>query len=68
MNNKKQYIAPQLTVVTFKTEQGYAASGESTGYSSTVLLDLFLLKTNSDYNVQAQEKWTERGDLFSWNQ
>lgn len=26
MEHKKEYIAPQLTVVTFRTEQGYAAS------------------------------------------
>lgn len=68
MNNKKQYSAPQLTVVTFKTERGYATSGEPTGYSPTALLNLFLLQTHSDYNVQAQQNWNERGDLFSWDQ
>ena len=26
METKKEYIAPELTVVTFKTERGYAAS------------------------------------------
>ena len=35
-NEKKQYEAPQLTVVTVKTEKGYAASGVTAtrdGYS-----------------------------------
>ncbi len=32
--NKKQYEAPQLTVVEFKTEQGFAASGVTATRSS----------------------------------
>ena len=28
-NNKKEYTAPQLTVVSFKNERGYAASNYS---------------------------------------
>lgn len=42
MENKKQYIAPELTVVTFKAERGFALSGP-TGYKETGLLDMFLL-------------------------
>lgn len=32
--NKKQYEAPHLTVVEFKTEQGFAASGVTATRSS----------------------------------
>lgn len=28
METKKEYIAPELTVVSFKTERGYAASNQ----------------------------------------
>ena len=30
--NKKAYLAPQLTAVSFKSERGFAASGPSTVY------------------------------------
>ena len=64
METKKQYIAPALTVVTFKVEQGYATS---TGLQSTSKLDLFTLAYEDDYNAQAQENWHESGNLFdSW--
>ena len=33
MEKKKTYEAPELTVVTFKTEKGYATSGEPLGLS-----------------------------------
>lgn len=61
---KKQYLAPELTVVTFKIEHGFINS--STGYQSTQMLDMFLLQSNEDYNDQAQENWHDGGDLFSW--
>lgn len=61
---KKQYLAPELTVVTFKIEQGFTAS--STGYQSTQMLDMFLIQSNEDYNDQAQENWHDGGELFSW--
>lgn len=61
---KKQYLAPELTVVTFKIEHGFTNS--STGYQSTQMLDMFLLQSNEDYNDQAQENWHDGGDLFSW--
>lgn len=61
---KKQYLAPELTVVTFKIEQGFTVS--STGYQSTQMLDMFLLQSDEDYNDQAQENWHDGGDFFSW--
>ena len=33
-NEKRPYEAPQLTVVSFKTERGYAASGDLTGLNN----------------------------------
>ena len=36
-NTKRPYEAPRLTVVRFKTERGYAASGELTGTNSIFL-------------------------------
>jgi hypothetical protein len=61
--NKKEYIAPILTVVTFKVEQGYATS-----YQSTTFLDLFTIEATQDYNDQAQENWHESSDFGDrWN-
>ena len=65
MEIKKQYIAPELTVVTFKVEQGFTASSP-TGFESTSLIDFFTLTQEADYNDQAQENWHESGDFFSW--
>ena len=52
--NKKKYIKPELTVVSFKTEQGFASSGSIT----------FTIEQNELYNEQCQEKWTDGGNLF----
>ena len=55
---KKHYIAPTLTVVTFKPERGYAGS--------IALLSLFQAE-HDDYNTYNQENWDEEGSLFgSW--
>lgn len=59
---KKQYIAPQLTVVTFKAEQGYV---NSTLTQTTIFL--YLLRTEGNYNFNsAQEEWKEGGNMLSW--
>lgn len=54
---KKQYEAPQLTVVAFKTESGYAASLNyltlglwTSGLSSDV-------DGLQDYTVQSEDNW-----------
>ena len=49
---KKEYIAPQLTVVSFKSERGYAMS------NGTPLADFFQLFDCAD-EQQVQESWTE---------
>lgn len=43
-----------MTVVSFKTEQGFASSGSIT----------FTIEQNELYNEQCQEKWTDGGNLF----
>ena len=61
MNTKKEYIAPTLTVVSFKMEQGYAMS------SVRLFQDLILFGDDYDddyYNTQAQEIWEEDDNYF----
>ena len=60
----KKYITPTLTVVTFKAEQGFAASGDA-----QMFLDLSIFGSKEGYNNQAQQNWQEEenGSLFgSW--
>ena len=66
METKKTYIAPQLTVVSFKAEQGYSHSAVS---SMRLFQDASLDAINDDYNSNNQENWHEYnsgGDFFSW--
>ena len=59
----KKYITPTLTVVTFKAEQGFAASGDAKKF-----LDLSIFELTAGYNNQAQQNWQEEsGSLFSWD-
>ena len=61
MHSKKQYIAPTLTVVTFKTERGYQASG----------LQVFKVFSNiATPGVEiasSQEDWDATENLFGDN-
>lgn len=61
MNTKKEYVAPTLTVVTFKVEQGFAASTEFRLFQD---FQLFYEDYDDDYNNQAQENWTEQDNYF----
>jgi hypothetical protein len=54
METKKTYIAPQLTVVSFKAEQGYSLSAAS---SMRLFQDASLDAINDDYNSSNQENW-----------
>lgn len=60
---RKKYITPTLTVVAFKAEQGFAASGDAQKF-----LDLSIFGSKEGYNNQAQQNWNEEGEnLFgSW--
>ena len=59
MKTKENYIAPELTVVTFKVEQGFTASGN--GMQS--LISLFI-QAEPEYNSQAQQNWQEENSIF----
>lgn len=60
METKKEYIAPELTVVTFKTERGYAASN---------LAALSVLSTLIGLNTGSMETWSfdENDNTFDDN-
>ena len=63
MNTKKEYKAPELTVVTFKSERGYAGSINLALFTS-------LLAGGSDtYQMEEYEtgnSWSQGTDEF-WN-
>lgn len=60
MDTKKEYIAPNLTVVSFKMEQGYAVS------DVRLFQDFILFNEDYDdkYNTQSQEIWESGGNYF----
>ena len=60
MKSKKQYIAPELTVVSFKAERGYALSG---GIERSIF-DFHLLDPDDGYNSQSQQNWQEEESFF----
>lgn len=60
--NKKQYESPHLTVVEFKTEQGFAASGGVSNYNNNSSESWFDGLTGggsgvSDYSNNSSEGW-----------
>ncbi len=57
-NDKKQYMAPQLTVVTFRAERGYASSI----ISSVSLWESPEAEQMESYNQR--EGWTSGSDGF----
>ena len=58
--NKKQYTTPTLTVVTFKTERGYAQSSLSaTKFRLNSLLGLV-----NPTVISTQEGWGDEVNLF----
>lgn len=61
METKKEYTAPELTVVTFKTERGYAASNP--------LAALSVLSTLIGLNTGSMETWSfdENDNTFDDN-
>ena len=65
MKSNKEYLAPELTVVEFKAEKGYANSpgGEQP------FIQRLLFGGNADgYNDQGQEEWSTDNETFgnSW--
>ena len=66
METKKEYIAPELTVVSFKTERGYAASNPFAAFK--------LLTSLVGMNSGNMEEWnfdqnddTFGDDAISWS-
>ena len=60
MNTKKEYIAPTLTVVSFKMEQGYAASGLRLFQDD----ERFHQDFDLGFSNQSQEIWTEDNSSY----
>lgn len=54
---KQQYQAPQLTVVSFRIERGFAASGTP--------LESMMLLFDSEHDAQQQESWSEHSTWSS---
>lgn len=57
--DKEKYIAPDLCVVTFKLEQGFAFSNNGYGPDESFLGLIRLMEEDEGYNAQGQENWTE---------
>ena len=60
METKKQYIAPQLTVATFKVEQGYATST----LSMLSFWDISLLSTGQVEDYTLHDNWTTGSEFW----
>lgn len=58
-NKKKTYEAPRLTVVTFKTERGYATSGgvQSVWVGAWIGVGEANIDGMQDYNVLSNATW-----------
>lgn len=54
---KKPYEAPQLTVVTFKAERGYASSGLSFSIGQWIWDDGSNVDGVNDYTVEDNQYW-----------
>ena len=67
METKKEYIAPELTVVSFKVERGSAASGDNP-YAALQILNAFtgLSGGNIETFTFDQTDQTFDGSGFSW--
>lgn len=62
MDTKKEYLAPELTVVSFKTERGYAASNQP--------LSQLVQALSAAFNVYGIQTWEDEIDVSSsseWN-
>ncbi len=68
---KKEYIAPALTVVTFRQERGYALSGEPQGTPRTGFLELMLMDNNDNYRetetFSTHDTWTQSNGNAFWD-
>lgn len=67
MKTKKQYIAPEMTVVTFRAERGYAQSGGLQS-NATSVFSVMVGSNNFIENISTGEAWTSDNETFgdSW--
>lgn len=63
METKKEYMAPELTVVSFKTERGYAASNPV----NQLLQTLSALAGFNAFGIQEWEEVDVPTDGGDWN-
>ena len=61
MENKKKYLSPQLTVVTFKAERGYTLST----LTNISLWDISQLATGQVEDYTLHDDWTTGSEF--WN-
>lgn len=69
METKKEYTAPELTVVTFKTERGYAASSNNPLAALNMLASALGDLTGGNmeaWTIDEDETFTESGG-FEWS-
>ena len=55
-NNKKQYLVPELTVVSFHVERGFTISNSK----FHMILPDEITEGGNTYNNQGQQMWTEQ--------
>ena len=55
MDTKKEYLAPELTVVSFKTERGYAASNQP--------LSQLVEALSAAFNAYGIQTWEDEIDV-----
>lgn len=64
MNTKNQYIAPELTVVTFKAERGYADSDISNSNVNAINTFKIMLGGAPIENISTGEAWSVDENTF----
>ena len=64
MNTKNQYIAPELTVVTFKTERGYALSTPPVVQNNAINAIKIMLGSAPVENISTGEAWSVDENTF----
>lgn len=64
---KRTYIAPVLTVVSFKVEQGFTVSSVSENCTMRLFQNAELDIIDNGYNASGQQNWSQEGNHFFGN-
>ena len=67
---KKTYIAPALTVVTFRAERGYSLSGTPEGTPRDGFLELMFMDNDNYQETETfsqHSTWTQENSSSFWN-